>query len=83
MTQTTAKKHAKPTATETYRLRAEMANRIMAQIAKILTEHAVEAEANPLNWGYVGDLGRVNEELAQVLAALGDRSAVDELGITY
>ncbi len=37
----------------------------------------------PANWGYAGDLGRVTEELAYVLASLGDRSAVDQKGLEY
>jgi hypothetical protein len=31
----------------------------------------------------MGDLGRVTEELAYVLASLGDRSAVDQKGLEY
>ena len=73
----------KPTATETYRLRAELAQNLMARIARRLEEHSAQSATEPRDWGYVGDIGHINEELAQVLAALGDRSAVDELGINY
>jgi len=33
------------------------------------------------NWGFPGDLGHVSEELAYVLASLGDLSAVDAKGL--
>jgi len=39
--------------------------------------------AGPQQLGHAGDLGRVTEELAYVLAALGDRSAVDAKGLAY
>jgi hypothetical protein len=37
----------------------------------------------PADWGYPGDLGRISQDLAYVLASLGDRSAVDQKGLAY
>ena len=34
-------------------------------------------------FAHVGDLGHINEDFAQVPAALGDRTGVDELGLKY
>ena len=50
--------------------------------AACYAERHAEAQ-DPANWGYPGDLGRVTEELAYVLASLGDRSAVDQKGLEY
>jgi hypothetical protein len=46
-------------------------------------QHKASQAQEPANWGYAGDLGRVTEELAYVLASLGDRSAVDAKGLEY
>ena len=59
---------------------ATTAQDLLKRIVTRLAEHQARRAAEPRDWGYVGDLGRINEELAQVLAALGDRSGLDELG---
>jgi hypothetical protein len=51
------------------------------RIAQQLARHQKEQAAEPANWGFPGDLGHVSEELAYVLASLGDRSAVDAKGL--
>jgi len=53
------------------------------RIASRLEQHQKDQTLEPANWGYPGDLGRVTEELAYVLASLGDRSAVDAKGLEY
>ena len=73
----------KPTANETYAIRVQATNDLMARIQKQLAAHAREQAGAPMNWGYVGDIGKVNTELAQVLAGLGDGSACEEQGIEY
>jgi hypothetical protein len=45
----------------------------LRRIAELLSEHQTRQEARPEDWGYVADVGRVNEELARVLASLGDQ----------
>jgi hypothetical protein len=84
-TKQTAKRDAArgntPAATVPYKaLRAESAD-LLKRIAKQLAQHAKEQAADPTNWGFPGDLGHVNVELAQVLASLGDRSAVEASGL--
>ncbi len=46
-------------------------------------EHKKDQAQEPANWGYPGDLGHITEELAYILASLGDRSAVDAKGLEY
>ncbi len=78
-----ATKNTKQTAAEAYAARyadcADLMNRVTAQ----LEQHRTSQAADPGNWGFAGDLGRVAEELAYVLASLGDRSAVDQKGLEY
>ena len=76
-------KNAKKTAATEYSEKAAISRDLLKRIAARLSDHQTRQAENPNDWGYVGDLGRVNEELAQVLAALGDRSGVDELGLRY
>ena len=76
-------KKTNKTAGTDYSEKAAISRDLLKRIAARLSDHQTRQAANPNDWGYVGDLGRVNEELAQVLAALGDRSGVDELGLRY
>jgi hypothetical protein len=62
------------TATAAYNEKASISQDLLKRIAARLAEHQTQQAARPADWGYAGDLGRINEELAQVLAALGDRS---------
>ena len=71
------------TAAAAYSQNATTAQDLLKRIATRLAEHQTRQAAEPRDWGYVGDLGHINEELAQVLASLGDRSGVDELGLEY
>lgn len=56
-------------------------SRAKKRIADQLAAHKEAQTAESTNWGFAGDLGRITEQLAYVLAALGDRSAVDEKGL--
>ncbi len=56
---------------------------LLKRIARRLEQHRKSQAQEPANWGYAGDLGRVAEALAYVLADLGDRSAVDAKGLEY
>ena len=76
-------KNTTKTAAAAYSQNATTAQDLLKRIAIRLTEHQTRQAAEPGDWGYVGDLGHINEELAQVLAALGDRSGIDELGLEY
>jgi hypothetical protein len=48
-----------------------------------LEEHKTRQAAVPADWGYPGDLGRITEQLACVLAGLGDRSVAGARGLAY
>jgi hypothetical protein len=76
-------KQAKQTAAECYAARHAECAELLKRIAARLDQHQKDQAQEPANWGYAGDLGRVTEELAYVLASLGDRSAVDAKGLEY
>jgi hypothetical protein len=76
-------KNTTKTAATDYSQRAAIAQDLLKRIAGRLSEHQAGHAAQAGDWRYAGDLGRVNEELAQVLAALGDRSGIAELGLKY
>jgi len=76
-------KTTKQTAAACYAERHAEAQDLLKRIAIRLEQHRKDQAAEPVNWGYAGDLGRVTEELAYVLASLGDRSAVDQKGLEY
>jgi hypothetical protein len=76
-------KNMTKTAESDYSQRAAVAQDLLKRIAARLAEHRTKQAALPKDWGFAGDLGRINEGLAQVLASLGDRSGVDELGLRY
>ena len=76
-------KTTKQTAAETYAARHAECVDLLKRIASRLEQHKASQAQEPANWGYAGDLGRVTEELAYVLASLGDRSAVDAKGLEY
>jgi len=76
-------KPAKQTAAQCYATRFAEAQDLLKRIASRLEEHKARQAQEPADWGYPGDLGHITEELAYVLAALGDRSAVDAKGLEY
>ena len=76
-------KTTKQTAAACYAERQTECQDLLKRIAFRLDVHRGCQEQEPANWGYAGDLGRVTEELAYVLASLGDRSAVDQKGLEY
>ena len=67
----------KQTAAACYEERHAECQRLLKRIAQQLSRHQKEQACEPADWGFPGDLGHVTEELAYVLASLGDRSAVD------
>ena len=73
----------KQTAAETYAARAQECHQLIDSLKSRLEEHQGKQAADPRNWGFAGDLDYVIEQLAYVLAALGDRSAVDRHGFKY
>ena len=71
----------KQTAAACYAERFNECQDLLKRIAQQLARHQKEQAAEPADWGFPGDLGHINEELAYVLASLGDRSAVDAKGL--
>ena len=78
-----AMKNPKQTAAQCYAERFTESQNLLKRIASRLEQHKKDQAQEPANWGYPGDLGRVTEELAYVLASLGDRSTVDQKGLEY
>ena len=76
-------KTTKQTAAACYAERHAEAQDLLNRIASRLEQHKQDQAQEPANWGYPGDLGRITEELAYVLASLGDRGAVDHKGLEY
>ena len=74
---------AKQTAAECYAERHAECQDLLKRVGTRLEQHKEDQAQRPADWGYPGDLGRVTEELAYVLADLGDRSAVDAKGLDY
>jgi hypothetical protein len=73
----------KQTAAACYAERHTECKDLLKRIASRLQKHQKDPTQKPADWGYPGDLGRVAEQLAYVLASLGDRSAVDAKGLEY
>ncbi|HXG49256.1 MAG TPA: hypothetical protein VNO52_16655 [Methylomirabilota bacterium] len=71
------------TAARLYAERHAEAQDLLKRIASRLAEHKKRQAAAPADWGYAGDLGRITEQLAYVLADLGDPSAADAKGLEY
>lgn len=83
MRSTKAQSTTQQTAAACYAERYAEAQDLLKRIATRLAEHKKRQATAPADWGYSGDLGRINEQLAYVLADLGDRSAVDAKGLEY
>jgi hypothetical protein len=74
-------KTTKRSAAACYAERQKECQNLLKRIACQLDRHANRQKQEPADWGYAGDLGRVAEELAYVLASLGDRTAVEQKGL--
>jgi hypothetical protein len=62
----------------------DLLGRILALVeAREAAEKVRRADGRKTRWDVVGSLAHTNEQLAIVLAGLGDRSAVDAKGISY
>jgi len=80
---TKAQSTTQQTAAGCYAARYAEAQDLLKRIAVRLAEHRKRQAGKPADWGYAGDLGRITEQLAYVLADLGDPSAVDAKGLEY
>ena len=79
----TTTKTTKQTAAACYAERQTECKDLLKRIASQLEEHQKNQTQHSADWGYTGDLWRAAEQLAYVLAGLGDRSAVDAKGLDY
>jgi len=73
----------KQSAAACYAERHAEAQDLLKRIATRLADHQKRQAAEPADWGYAGDMGRITEQLAYVLASLGDSSAVEAKGLEY
>ena len=76
-------KATKQTAAACYAERHTECQDLLKRIASRLEQHRKDQAQEPADWGDPGDLGRISQDLAYVLASLGDRSAVDQRGLAY
>jgi hypothetical protein len=53
-----------------YRAKLERARTMIATLAQLLDDHALEHVRKPDRWDLVGDLGALNEELGEAAAAI-------------
>ena len=73
----------KETAAACYAARHAEAEDLLKRIATRLAEYQTRQAEEPRNWGYAMYMGHITEQLAYVLADLGDRSVVEAKGIDY
>jgi hypothetical protein len=71
------------TAARLYAERHAEAQDLLERIALRLAAHKERQTAQSADWGYAGDLNRITEQLAYVLADLGDPSVVLAKGLEY
>ena len=76
-------KRTKQTAAECYAERHAECQNLLKRIGQQLEVHSRDQQATSAYWTHAGDLGHVTEQLAYILAFLGDRSAVDQKGLEY
>ncbi len=64
---TTKTTKPEPTAAEAYAARRNDIARLMDVMQMELDKHAEGAKADPRNWGHAGDLGKVREDLINLV----------------
>lgn len=62
---------ASQTADQAYTERWDKVQKLYKDIGSHLTRHKAEQHRDPMNWGYVGDLGKVLEDLGEIAEFLG------------
>ena len=61
-----------PTAAETYAARRNDVARLMDVLQMELDKHAEGAKADPRNWGFAGSLGKVREDLINLVGFMSN-----------
>ena len=70
MTKRTTK--PEPTAAETYAARRNDIARLLDVLQMELDKHDTEQKADPRNWGHAGDLGKVREDLINIVGFMSN-----------
>ena len=70
-------KKPEPTAAETYAARASDIARLMDVLQMELDAHAKQANAKPGDWGFAGDLGKVREDLVNLVGFMSNKDPQD------
>ena len=67
-------------ARDAYQARTKDIARLIGLLQNELATHAQTAKANPKNWGYAGDLGKVRSDLIELVGFLSntDREKVEQ-----
>lgn len=65
-----------PSARQAYNHRQRQIGALVGKLQGLLVAHRDEAASDPLNWGYVGDQGRVIELLTETISALGGQVTI-------
>jgi len=76
-------KTTKQTAAACYAERHTECQDLLKRIASRLEQHRNDQAQEPADRGYAGELGSITEDLAYILAKLGDRSAITAKGLAY
>jgi len=74
--------YTKQTAAACYAERHDEAQDLLKRIGRALKQHLLKQALAPTHWSHACDLGRITQQLAYVLADLGDLSAVEAKGLT-
>jgi hypothetical protein len=59
------------TADTQYKANQASIRELMATLEARLAQHETKASADPSNWGYAGDLGRIETDLKELVRFLG------------
>ena len=70
MTKRTTK--PEPSAAETYAARRNDIARLLDVLQMELDKHDTEQKADPRNWGHAGDLGKVREDLINIVGFMSN-----------
>ena len=72
--------HTNPTAQDEYQARAKDITTLIGLLQNELATHAQASQANPKNYGYSGDLGKVRNDLIELVGFLSntDREKIEQ-----
>jgi hypothetical protein len=59
--------------TPQYRQKAGVVSRLIKELDKALTEHGKQQKGDTANYGYIGDLGHIEEELKELVRFLSGK----------